>query len=132
MTLYTRCILSPRDEKEGLRISVMSRHTLQDGVTPDERITLDQYDGWNRVLSPRPKLVGSWYRKEISWDDFAKRYLEYLHEQVISYHVETLAHRASNFDITLLCIEPSAEYCHRRLLAEECKWHYPDLRVIHR
>jgi len=38
MSLSTGCILSPRQESDGTRISVMSRHTLNDGKTSDERI----------------------------------------------------------------------------------------------
>lgn len=36
--LKTACILSERTEEQGVRISVMSRHTLEDGKTPDKRI----------------------------------------------------------------------------------------------
>ncbi|KHO51749.1 MAG: hypothetical protein QT08_C0021G0008 [archaeon GW2011_AR17] len=132
MTLFTRCILSSRDLRDGLRISVMSRHTLEDGITPDPRIHHTLYDEWNRVLSAPAKFVGAYYRKEIDWKLFEKSYLEYLKEPVIAYHVENIARIAFSLPITLLCIEEKADRCHRRLLAEECQWHMPGLEVIHR
>ena len=39
LDLYTKSILKPRSSRDGRRISVMSRHTLEDGVTQDKRIT---------------------------------------------------------------------------------------------
>lgn len=32
--------------------------------------------------------------------------------------------------ITLLCIEDSPKFCHRRLLAEECSKYFSELEII--
>lgn len=132
MALYTRCILSPRNIHEGVRISVMSRHTLNDGITPDTRISSDCYDEWKKVLAAPARLVGAYYKKELSWEIFAEEYQKYLEQPVIDFHVQHLARDASNTNITLLCIEETADYCHRRLLAERCHFYYPKLEIIHR
>ena len=42
--LKSKCILSSKKPEDGTRISIMSRHTLNDGKTPDERITEDSFD----------------------------------------------------------------------------------------
>lgn len=42
--LKSKCILSPIDDKDGIRISIMSRHTLQDGKTNDIRIIKQIFD----------------------------------------------------------------------------------------
>ena len=39
MSLFTKCILKEKENNDGLRISVMSRHTQNDGVKLDKRIT---------------------------------------------------------------------------------------------
>jgi len=61
--LYTKCILSEREISDGIRISVMSRHTLNDGKTPDTRITKDKYDEWIKFLAPKSKLVRDYHKK---------------------------------------------------------------------
>lgn len=129
--LFTKCILAPIEEEDGIRISVMSRHTLEDGVTPDKRIAEGSYHSHFEPLAPRPELVGSYLRGEIDWDEYKKRYLDYLRSPKIKGQVWGLARSALRRDITLLCIEETPERCHRRILAEECKEHEPGLRVVY-
>tara|TARA_Y100000310_G_scaffold314237_1_gene363412 strand:+ start:2129 stop:2524 length:396 start_codon:yes stop_codon:yes gene_type:complete len=119
--LKTKCILESKEESDGLRISVMSRHTLEDGVTPDLRITSSSYDLRMPSLAPPSQLLRDYYKWGLSWDKFEKKYLEYVNKPWIVNEIKKLASRSLNNDITLLCIEESSEYCHRRLLAEECK-----------
>jgi len=71
--LYTGCILN--DNSVGTRISVMSRHTLNDGKTPDERITESSYDEWMPELAPSARLIGGYYGGQVSWDTFPDMYL---------------------------------------------------------
>ncbi len=42
--LYTKSILKEKVPSDGIRISVMSRHTLNDGITQDNRITQDCFN----------------------------------------------------------------------------------------
>ncbi|MBU0722792.1 DUF488 domain-containing protein [Patescibacteria group bacterium] len=46
------------------------------------------------------------YRKEIPWEDFEKRYFEFLAEMKF-------------LNRLLMCVEETPEKCHRRFLAEE-------------
>ena len=128
--IYTGCIL--KNNSIGKRISVMSRHTLNDGITPHPSINCDSYDEWIKILAPSGKLVGGYYRKEIDWDLFSAKYLDELMEREKRLAVEKLAIRALSEDFTLLCIEESPEKCHRRLLAEECKKYLPQIKIQHR
>ena len=50
--LFTESILSERHPDSGTRISVMSRHTLNDGVTPDPRIIPASYDEHISQMAP--------------------------------------------------------------------------------
>ena len=119
-------------------VSVMSRHTLEDGITPDSEILLDGVD--HRIqLAPPPKLVGDWYRgrlgartKETFESAFAPRYIDHL--AVRFDEIRRLGEAALSRDIVVMCIEdmthnPEDLLCHRRLLAEYCLKLYPELQV---
>ena len=139
MTLRSRQILSERLESDGFRISVMSRHTQNDGITTNELITSDKYDIHMPELAPPSKLVGAWHRGELGIQNvnnfeekFAPKYLEYLdtkHDIIVK-----LAEKALSENVTLLCIEPEPEIgelilCHRRLIVEACKLTIPELDI---
>lgn len=62
--LQTKPILKDKSESDWYRISVMSRHTLNDWKTPDERITKECYDEWMPFLAPSGFLVWAYYRKK--------------------------------------------------------------------
>ncbi len=116
--LRTRSIKAAKRDTDGLRISVMSRHTLSDGITPDPEITEHLYDIWWRRLAPPSRLVGEWYRGVLEWEQFEALYLEYLVTQSLSLRV--LAKIARETNVTVLCVEEDPSYCHRRLLAQRC------------
>ena len=130
--LYTKSIFEPKDDRDGTRISVMSRHTLNDGKTPDPRITEESYDEWIRGLAPPDELVGAYYKRGLEWDVFEREYKEHLSIKPVIYHVRSLATRATNQDITILCVEPKGENCHRIISAEECLKYHPELKIEHR
>lgn len=119
--LKTKSILSPKEDSDGLRISVMSRHTLNDGITPHPNIISSSYDFWMLIFAPPLNLLGDYSKRDLFWMQFEKRYLEYLQQSNIPFEVEFLAKRSLESAITILCIEDTPEHCHRRLLAEECK-----------
>lgn len=125
--LKTKSILKPKEGSDGLRISIMSRHTLNDGITPHPGITKSSYDQWFRVFSPPARLLGAYYKRAVSWEKFELSYLEYIRKAEIRIEVQNLAERSLDSVITLLCIEESPEHCHRRILAEECKKYQPSL-----
>ncbi len=106
----------------------MSRHTLNDGFTPDSRIQKDFYDEWDHEFAPPLKLIGNYYKRNLPWEKFEERYLEHL--KSIYEKVAKLSENALSKDITLLCIEDLPEKCHRRLLAEECKRIKPELEIL--
>lgn len=127
--LRTKCMYADAEPEDGLRVSVMSRHTENDGVTPDPAITSDKYDHHWRLYAPVPKLIGVYLRGEIGWKQFCTAYEAYLRMGEMPKYVSTLAYWARDRNITLLCKEATPEYCHRRLLAEECKRLVPILQV---
>lgn len=125
--LKTKSILKPKDKFDGTRISIMSRHTLNDGLTPHPNINNSNYDKWLPIFSPPIKLLGDYYKRGLPWIQFEKKYLEHIRKPEVQTEVQNLARMSLNSMITLLCIEESPEYCHRKILAEECKKYQPSL-----
>jgi uncharacterized protein YeaO (DUF488 family) len=131
--LFTKSIVKGKEPDEQKRISVMSRHTLEDGKTPDERIVEGvTFDEWQKEFAPPDSLVGAYYRHKISWEDFEKKYLEFLRSNEMRPRIELFAKRCTEETITLMCIEEEADKCHRRLLAEELQKYQPGLKIIHK
>ncbi|MFA5996877.1 MAG: DUF488 domain-containing protein [Candidatus Paceibacterota bacterium] len=130
--LITKCILAPVEEEDGLRISVMSRHTFQDGKTPDNRITKESFYLHYPQFAPTPKLIGAYLRKEISWEVYEERFREQLSNPTTQRELWEIAYLARHDNFTFLCIEDSAEHCHRRILAEVCAELVPGLIIEHR
>ena len=127
--LRTKCILLPHDLEDGYRISVMSRHTLDDGVTLDPRITEDSFDAWWQALAPPLTLVGEYYKRGMPWARFEDRYLDYLRNAVQQQKLKDLVWYATRETTTILCVETVPKQCHRRLIAEECRRLAPALEI---
>ena len=126
--LNTRCILAPRRGDDGLRISVMNRHTLTDGVTPDRRIAPASFDAWWPELAPASALLGAYYKQGLPWKEFEERFRNHLlsHQRD---SLEELVRISWDSPVTILCIEATLRRCHRRLVAEVCLKIDPRLRV---
>ncbi len=128
--LKTKSIFAEVEPDDGLRISIMSRHTLSDGISPDPRISQDLYDDWWPDIAPKPTLVGSYYRREITWLEFAKSYNNDLTTSNTALFVARLVKISLDRDVTVMCIEETPAQCHRRLLAEECRRLSSNLKVL--
>ena len=132
--IYTKSIIKPKEVSDGIRISIMSRHKLNDGNTLDERIIEGiSFDEWLKEFSPPLKLIGAYYRNELDgFQEFERKYLEFLRTEEMIIKVKQFSKRCSKEIITLMCIEDTAEFCHRRLFAEELQRYNSELKVVHR
>jgi len=95
----------------------MSSQTL-DGVIPDTTILDTMYDLHIPELSAPNKLLGDYYKRGISWDEYEFRYLDHIRTPEIQKIIIKLIEKYDT--ITFLCIEEDDSKCHRRLLQEEC------------
>jgi uncharacterized protein YeaO (DUF488 family) len=120
--LITKCILEKPHRADGLRVSVMRRHALADGVTKDSRI--QSFHAHISSLGPS--------HRQISSLDFVEAYLQEIRQGEKYWLVHWLAHLAMAQDVTILCVEEKCESCHRSALAYECKLHVPRLIIEHR
>lgn len=130
--ILTKSIFKKKEKSDGLRVSIMSRHTENDGTTADLRIVEGvTFDEWLKVFAPPGRLVGAYYKKEIEWEEFSKKYLEFLRSEEIKIEVKNFSRRCLEEVITVMCVEDIPEKCHRRILAEELARHQPELLVVH-
>lgn len=123
MALKTKCILADISPDDGLRISVMRTYDQQ---KHPEYKDVDQ--AWPE-LGPSYELIDQYFNKGLSWEQYVDRY----RQQVLvgqAEKVKRLAALAKEKNVTILCLEECPEFCHRRLLSEECKKYQPDLKVI--
>lgn len=127
--LKTKSILSNIEKSDGFRISVMSRHTLNDGKTPHPDITNEHFDYWYKNLAPPEKLVGDYYKRGIPYSTFAESYVSFLNLPDNKKKVKSLSDISMSNNVTLLCIEDKPENCHRKLLALECLKYNPNLEL---
>jgi len=134
--LLTKCIYLPKSAEDGLRVSIMSRHTLVDGKTPDLQITADSYDAHWPELGPPAHLIGRYLRREIDWPKFEATFLQHLRREAAP-QLGRLIDLALTQNVTLLCREKLGAdiylgklACHRRLVAEECKRLRPELAIL--
>lgn len=76
--------------------------------------------------APTADILSAYQKREISWNEYESRFKFLLRERSIQNAVP------ANLDGScLLCSEPTAEKCHRRLVAEYLQCHFPDLAICH-
>lgn len=138
--LRTACIYDQTPKELGERISVMRRHTEDDGKTPDPLIVKGKsFQRWVPELGAPGWLVAWWYNgneqqganKLARWKIFESDYRNYLRRNDIKGKVEDLAQEALRRDIVILCKEKLPKFCHRSILADVIRSEVPELLVRH-
>ncbi len=79
-------------------------------------------------LSPTKEILDAYKKKQLPWEEYEPRFLEILQER----QAETLVDREL-FDLptVLLCSEPTAQRCHRRLVAEYLRDRWGGVEITH-
>ena len=80
------------------------------------------------LLAPTDDLLGRYRKKELAWDAYAEAYLALLDERDITSVIERPAFATPT---VLLCSEPTADRCHRRLVAEYVSRAWGDVEIVH-
>lgn len=81
-----------------------------------------------RELAPTPEILDA-YKSEGDWTAYEEGFLPLLIEREAEKVGRDLLDRYQR--PCLLCAEPTAERCHRRLVAEWWAEHLPDMEVVH-
>jgi uncharacterized protein (DUF488 family) len=79
-------------------------------------------------LAPTQELLSDYKKGKCVWDEYESRFLDLIRERAIERHFNP-----NSFEVrtVLLCSEPTAEKCHRRLVAEYLRDHLNGLTVTH-
>lgn len=119
MLLRTKSIQAKTELSDGLRICVMRR--------PGE---FDNWDMWIPKLAPSTELLNAYKYEDLPWEQLVERYTK----EVLNTQEELLGKLVALLEsgtVTLLCWEETADFCHRKLLADACKLLVPDLQIEH-
>jgi uncharacterized protein (DUF488 family) len=79
-------------------------------------------------LSPTKEILDAYKNKTMPWDEYEERFLDLLRERRVE---ETLDKTLFEVPVVLLCSEPTAEHCHRRIVAEHLRAKWPEVTIVH-
>lgn len=80
------------------------------------------------LLAPTQDLLDDYKKKKGSWQDYERRFLQLMEQRRIE---EKIDRRLFEVPTALLCSEPTAQHCHRRLVIEYLSKKWSDIRAIH-
>lgn len=79
-------------------------------------------------LAPTKEILDAYKGKEISWEEYEQRFRELLCRRAVE---TTLNRRMFDVPAVLLCSEPTAQRCHRRLVAEYLAEKWGGATIVH-
>ena len=77
--------------------------------------------------APTKDILDGYKKKKMDWDTYCSQFKELLGKR----QIEKDASLEYLSDAVLLCSEPTADKCHRRLVAEYLRKKFDDLRIFH-
>lgn len=80
------------------------------------------------LLAPTEEILDAYKQKQISWEQYETRYLDLLAGRAAE---DTVDRRLFDVPAVLLCSEPLADQCHRRLAAEYLAAKWGGVIVVH-
>lgn len=80
------------------------------------------------MLAPSPELFNYYKKQKGTWDEYERRFLALMAERKVEDKIDR-----SMFDVptVLLCTEPTARRCHRRLVLEYLQSKWGNFDVVH-
>lgn len=79
-------------------------------------------------LAPTQEMLDDLKKRRGSWSDYERRFLELMRSRQIE---DKLSPELFSEPTVLLCSEPTAEHCHRRLVVEYLAGHWGDVVAVH-
>lgn len=80
------------------------------------------------LLAPSPDLFEAYKKRKGSWTDYERGFLELMADRRIEDRIDRAGFATPT---VLLCSEPTADRCHRRLVADYLRDRWGDFRVVH-
>lgn len=81
------------------------------------------------VFAPTKELLDNYRSKKVSWNEYEQVFTEIIDKRQSFKRFKNLYMKYEN--VCLLCAEPTAEKCHRRLVAEYLSKHIENIEIIH-
>lgn len=78
-------------------------------------------------LAPTKQLLDAYKKRAMTWEEYERSFLGLMSARGI----EQTLDRELLEDAVLLCSEPAARHCHRRLVAEYLADHWGDMQIVH-
>jgi uncharacterized protein (DUF488 family) len=80
------------------------------------------------LLAPTQEMLDGYKKNKGSWPDYETKFLALMMERKIE---DSIARDLFAVPTALLCSEPTAEHCHRRLVLEYLRDKWGDLTITH-
>ena len=80
------------------------------------------------LLAPSPELFDAYRKQHGPWDVFERGFLGLMAERQVEQRLDRALFAGPT---VLLCSEPTAEHCHRRLAVEYLARHWGDIEPVH-
>jgi uncharacterized protein (DUF488 family) len=80
------------------------------------------------LLAPSADIFDAYRKRKGSWVDYERAFLRLIADRQIERRVDRNLFAVPT---VLLCSEPTAERCHRRLVADYLQQHWGELEVVH-
>jgi uncharacterized protein (DUF488 family) len=80
------------------------------------------------MLAPSQELFDYYKKQKGTWEEYERRFLALMAERKVEEKIDP-----SIFEVptVLLCTEPTAERCHRRLVLEHLQSKWGDIEMVH-
>ncbi len=80
------------------------------------------------MLAPTQELLSSYRKGKVSWPEYERYFLALMKDRKIE---KNLDRRTFEESTVLLCTEPKAQKCHRRLVLEYLQDEWGDFEIVH-
>ena len=80
------------------------------------------------LLAPTQEILDAFKKHKGSWDAYTEAYLALIRAREVE---SALSKESFQKKTVLLCSEPTAEHCHRRLALEYLQKHWKDVVIRH-
>ena len=80
------------------------------------------------LLAPTQEILDAFKKRKGDWDVYTASYLSLLQDRKVE---DVLSRESFRKKTVLLCSEPTAEHCHRRLALEYLQGHWNEVVICH-
>ena len=80
------------------------------------------------LLAPTKEILGAYKQRQGSWPEYERRFLALMAERAVEQRISRDLFTAPS---ALLCSEPTADHCHRRLVLDYLQERWGDLAAVH-